>query len=353
MSANIINNDHAMPSVHEQATPENLLQRLADAFKHLNANQNVVLREIATLHSQAQPQVPVMHNETLMHPQPMTETSRPLPIFNMPSVKPLTFDGNFKNHPAHELQNILDNYLNHSLEHCILYNFATGPESVVMIGQPTYAQFTSSGLTNNTRVKWRHTPESQRVAMTWNDYHKWIQDNFGSSASLYSVKFNEPELFHIDNDFNALQKEEERLDDVMFLLNKNHSGNVTSVAHPRQQSFPSFCNAVPDVNDPKDLSNVQQQSFRKLTPKQKQLFRQKRWCIYCQSHKHDTNHCSKLQARCQSQNLSLRSNNSNFTHQNTRSSNSKSVRENKVNSTMQVSFDEPESTVETSNLSKH
>ncbi|KAJ3058617.1 hypothetical protein HDU98_005286, partial [Podochytrium sp. JEL0797] len=79
----------------------------------------------------------------------------------------------------------------------------------------------------------------------------------------------------------------------MFRLNKNHSGNVTSVAHPRQQSFPSFRNAVPNINDP----IVQQQSFRKLTPEQKQLFRQKGWCVYCQSHEHDTDHCSKLQAR--------------------------------------------------------
>ncbi|KAJ3061088.1 hypothetical protein HDU98_003001, partial [Podochytrium sp. JEL0797] len=148
------------------------------------------------------------------------------------------------------------------------------------------------------------------------------------SASLYSVKFNElvsaletahvshpvkylcikylqglkphlhtrPKLFHIDNNLNALQKEAERLYDVMFRLDKKHSSNVTSVAHPRQQSFPSFHNAVPDVNDPMDLSNIQQQSFRKLTPEQKQLFRQKGWCVYCQSHEHDTDHCSKLQA---------------------------------------------------------
>ncbi|KAJ3067568.1 hypothetical protein HDU98_009220 [Podochytrium sp. JEL0797] len=102
-----------------------------------------------------------------------------------------------------------------------------------------------------------------------------------------------------------------------------------------------------------DLSNVQQQSFRKLTPEQKQLFRQKGWCVYCQSHEHDTDNYSKLQARRQFQDLSPRSNNSNFAHQNARSSNSKSVIEIKVNSTTQISLNEPESTVETSNLSKH
>ncbi|KAJ3249866.1 hypothetical protein HDU77_007377 [Chytriomyces hyalinus] len=130
-------------------------------------------------------------------------------LFRMPSVKPITFSGSFRNKPAHEVQNLLDDYLERSHEICILYGFAPSINQMTQLNQPTFVQFASSGLSENARIAWRQIPKDDRTLMTWDAYSAWIQNTFGStltldqaldamddlrqttSAVIYSAKFNE------------------------------------------------------------------------------------------------------------------------------------------------------------------
>ncbi|KAJ3377917.1 hypothetical protein HDU80_003086, partial [Chytriomyces hyalinus] len=134
---------------------------------------------------------------------------RPLPLFRMPSVKPLVFSRNHRNHPAHEIQNYLNDYLKCSHEICTLYGFAPSINNLTQQNQPTYVQFVSSGLSETARVARCRFSKQERHHMTWNDYTTWIQKAFGShltlkqaieamedlqqtsSATLYTSKFNE------------------------------------------------------------------------------------------------------------------------------------------------------------------
>ncbi|KAJ3091533.1 hypothetical protein HK100_007152 [Physocladia obscura] len=85
----------------------------------------------------------------------LNSSQKCVPDFKMPSVKPLEFSGIFKGKAAHELQNSLDDYLDHSLEICQLYNFARAIDTTTHARQPTYVQFVSSGLTGRARIAWR------------------------------------------------------------------------------------------------------------------------------------------------------------------------------------------------------
>ncbi|KAJ3125611.1 hypothetical protein HK100_010709, partial [Physocladia obscura] len=102
----------------------------------------------------------------------------------MPSVKPLEFSGIFKGKAAHELQNSLDDYLDHSLELCQLYNFARTIGTATHAGQPTYVQFVSPGLTGHAHIAWRQLTEQQCTEATWNFYKQWTQRTFGSTLTL-------------------------------------------------------------------------------------------------------------------------------------------------------------------------
>ncbi|KAJ3002995.1 UNVERIFIED_CONTAM: hypothetical protein HDU68_005920, partial [Siphonaria sp. JEL0065] len=106
-----------------QLTPEQQQQQLAQllrAYNDLHDTNQFLLQELESLRRQqapqafTYPQVPTPAQQAAT-PQgntlPLVETVRKLPDFKMPSVKPLTFSGNIKNKPAHELQNYLDDFL--------------------------------------------------------------------------------------------------------------------------------------------------------------------------------------------------------------------------------------------------
>ncbi|KAJ3240608.1 hypothetical protein HDU78_002230 [Chytriomyces hyalinus] len=208
------------------------------------------------------------HDPSLATPLNPTEETK-LPSrkdFCMPSIKPIPFNGKLGNRPAHEIQNILDDYLECSLENCRLYNLAPDVNLITHNGQSTYVQFVSSGLIKTARQRWRQLPESTRNNMTWPEYAQCINKCFGSqlalsqaidaldtiqqtgSAVTYSSAFNElvsatssanvhlpdaflcvkylnglkphlqviPELSNICSNLSKLQAEAERLYDVYY-----------------------------------------------------------------------------------------------------------------------------------------
>ncbi|KAJ3234960.1 hypothetical protein HDU81_000978 [Chytriomyces hyalinus] len=282
-------------------------------------------------------------------PNPFEESKLPSrKDFRMPSIKPLPFSGKLGNRPAHEIQNILDDYLERNLENCRLYNLAPDVNSITHNGQPTYVQFVSSGLTDTARQRWRQLPEPTRNQMTWPEYVQWINKRFGSqlalpqaidaldtiqqtgSAVTYSSSFNElvsatssanvdlpeaflcvkylnglkphlqviPELGNIRDDLSKLQAEAERLDDVYYRRNMRSKTPVS----PRnrfklqaQQVPPASYPPGPFQNDSMDLDALQQgRPSRLLTPAQKAEYRSKGWCVYCQSKDHSIDKCIKL-----------------------------------------------------------
>ncbi|KAJ3222899.1 hypothetical protein HDU78_011553, partial [Chytriomyces hyalinus] len=175
---------------------EERIAYLNQALEHLNSRLNTLL---------AAPDVPPsVPGAPAPAPAP-----RPQSLFRMPSVKPITFSGSFRNKPAHEVQNLLDDYLERSHEICILYGFAPSINQMTQLNQPTFVQFASSGLSENARIAWRQIPKDDRTLMTWDAYSAWIQNTFGStltldqaldamddlrqttSAVIYSAKFNE------------------------------------------------------------------------------------------------------------------------------------------------------------------
>ncbi|KAJ3226902.1 hypothetical protein HDU81_007019, partial [Chytriomyces hyalinus] len=133
----------------------------------------------------------------------------PQSLFRMLSVKPITFFGSFHSKPAHEIQNLLNNYLKCSYEICILYSFAPSASQMSQLNQPTFIQFASSGLSKNACIAWHQIDKNDHALMTWKTYAIWIQSTFGSiltsdqaldamdnlhqttSAIIYSAKFNE------------------------------------------------------------------------------------------------------------------------------------------------------------------
>ncbi|KAJ3191213.1 hypothetical protein HDU82_003689, partial [Entophlyctis luteolus] len=239
-----------------------MLTQLNQAIHTLTVNQQQLQQ---TIDAQNQ-EIMNLHAQTTARAT-TTQLNPPcLPDFKMPSIKPITFTGNIKHMPVHQLQNFLDDYLKHSLETCKLYNLAQDINSTTHVGQPTYIQFVSSGLTEHARTSWRHVSEEEHSAMTWNGYCNWILTNFGStltlsqavegmedlcqtkSAILYSAQFNKivtaikaasitypdhhlcikylnglkphlqtvPNLYRITEDLKKLHQEAEKLDDIQF-----------------------------------------------------------------------------------------------------------------------------------------
>ncbi|KAJ3012700.1 UNVERIFIED_CONTAM: hypothetical protein HDU68_001067, partial [Siphonaria sp. JEL0065] len=73
-------------------------------------------------------------------------TANSMTYFKMPSIRPIEFTGNFRNKPAHELQNILDDYFDRSYELCKLYNFASSTTTVSQITKSVLTKLTPTKL---------------------------------------------------------------------------------------------------------------------------------------------------------------------------------------------------------------
>ncbi|KAJ3004042.1 UNVERIFIED_CONTAM: hypothetical protein HDU68_005366 [Siphonaria sp. JEL0065] len=250
----------------------------------------------------------------------------------MPSIRPIEFTGNFRNKPAHELQNILDDYFDRSYELCKLYNFAS---STTLFPK----------LANQSRIAWCRLLESQRDTMLWIDYCEWIQKQFGSQltlqraieamenlshtgpATMYTAKFNErhlcvkylqglemhlrtlPELFRITDNFNCLKTEAETLDDMTATMTAtfdtttaqtNVSTTVLTALTPFDVQMGILHEQTIDRNDPMDLSHTELLA-PPLTQDQKNYYCAKGWCTYCQERDHNNDHCKKLTAKRQQQ----------------------------------------------------
>ncbi|KAJ3376428.1 hypothetical protein HDU84_000195, partial [Entophlyctis sp. JEL0112] len=216
---------------------------------------------------------------------------------------------------------ILDNYLEHSLETCELYNMAPDCDHTTHTGQPTYVKFIMTGLIDQACTAWRRVPKLERDNMTWNDYCSWILETFGSSLTLtqaveameelhqtksaiiYLTDFNQlvsaisaagitylechlcikylnglksrlqtaPELYHITDDIKKLQQEAEWMDNIQFWQShKNFRNPMTptlqqqhrlTTANNNNSLGQGFCQTFPNANDgptPLDLDNTQQ-----------------------------------------------------------------------------------------------
>ncbi|KAJ3011107.1 UNVERIFIED_CONTAM: hypothetical protein HDU68_001815, partial [Siphonaria sp. JEL0065] len=190
-------NQATSPAESQQSTSQDQqLQQLPLAYNQLVENNQYLFQELEFLHRQVTTdqttnpstlqsvaQQPTVDATSEIVPT-ATVTARTMPDFKMPSIKPITFSGSIKSKPAHELQNHLDDYLDRSLEVCQLYGFAPCLFTRTHRGQPTYVQFTASGLTEHARILWRRIPESERISMTWDHYKEWIQTTFGSLLTL-------------------------------------------------------------------------------------------------------------------------------------------------------------------------
>ncbi|TPX52255.1 hypothetical protein CcCBS67573_g09911, partial [Chytriomyces confervae] len=232
------------PSEQVQVQFQAVIQRYEDQLSEYREALHNLYNEVAALCTSPAPV------QTTPSELPAT-IQRPLPLFRMPSVKPLAFSGNHRNHPAHEIQNYLDDYLERSHEICTLYGFAPSINDLTQQNQPTYVQFVSSGLSETARVARCRFSKQERHHMTWNDYAAWIQKAFGShltlkqaieamedlqqtsSATLYTSKFNElisaiatSTIFAIDEDLDHLQQEAEKLDDLTFCHNKRNAAEI-------------------------------------------------------------------------------------------------------------------------------
>ncbi|KAJ3243414.1 hypothetical protein HDU77_010391 [Chytriomyces hyalinus] len=277
--------------------------------------------------------------------------------FRLPAIKPLPFSGVFGNKPAHEIQNMIDDYLERSYEFCLLHRLAPSTAETSHPDHPTYVQFVTGGLSDAARSSWRLFPQYERTHMTWEDYSEWVIMKFGSrlsldqaldaldalfqttSAAAYSAKFNNlvssisvagaefspkhicsryrknlkdhlkalTDLVKINDNLVLLQQQAEYLDDIAF-RSTGKSGRkntmITTTSRTTSQSFRStqghsLKNSFPETSDPMDLGNTQQQTspYPRLTQDQKAHFRSKGWCVYCQAKDHDTDHCPKLKNR--------------------------------------------------------
>jgi hypothetical protein len=269
-----------------------------------------------------------------------------LPQFKMPSGQPPSFSGNVRSKPAHEAQAIIDEYLHKAQTVAALYKFRADNEPESFLGQPTYVEWISIGLTGLALSYWRRVPESQRKTMTWIRYKKWVHDSFTSkltlqeaidtmdsikqkgSASQYSEMFNElveairsanvvyqqehlcvkyrkglkdhlrtnETLFKISDDLHTLQGEAERLDDFHWRSNKdnranknnnnNNKGNFRQPFRgPQQQSAPKA------RDDPMELDNAQVR-HKRLSDQEKAIYRANSWCTFCRSHDHAYAQCT-------------------------------------------------------------
>jgi hypothetical protein len=355
----------AMP----QATISNIveltavIQQLIDNQTQCQATMNAQATRIQELEAALQTALNTIANT------PAAASARPPTVapairdsdFKMPSVKPIQFSGNLKHKPAHELQNLLDDYLERSLELCKLYNFAPDYLSVTRNGQPTYVQFATAGLADQARIAWRRVPEDQRSHMNWDEYSQWIHKTFGStltlsqaieamerlsqtqSALVYSAAFNElvsaieaagikypdkhlcikylnglkphlqtvPELYHITDDLAKLQQEAEKLDDIQFrrarrfrppAVTQTYKGSPKPNGNKTTYNHGNsrLGNSFPNADGPTpmELGNTTAHTpFRRLTPDEKAHYRAKGWCVYCQDKRHDVTHCPELQSR--------------------------------------------------------
>ncbi|KAI8614844.1 acidic fibroblast growth factor binding-domain-containing protein [Chytriomyces sp. MP71] len=107
-------------------TADQQFQQLAQAYAELNQTHQYLLSELenvrrsqATMAASAVPTQP-----QALQAEGTATVVHSLPYFRMPSIKPIAFAGSGKNRPAYELQNFLDDYLDHSLEICHLYGLA-------------------------------------------------------------------------------------------------------------------------------------------------------------------------------------------------------------------------------------
>ncbi|KAJ3086639.1 hypothetical protein HK100_008640 [Physocladia obscura] len=159
-----------------------------EAFQRTITEQNQVINLLTEKLNALDPAVGSSQNFTTG----LNSSQRRLPDSKMPSVKPLEFSEFLK------LQNSLDDYLDHSLEICQLYNLTRTIDTTTHAGQPTYVQFVSSGLTGHTCIAWRQLTEQQRTQATWDFYKQWIQPveamedlHQTGAATQYSAAFNE------------------------------------------------------------------------------------------------------------------------------------------------------------------
>ncbi|KAJ3003962.1 UNVERIFIED_CONTAM: hypothetical protein HDU68_005414, partial [Siphonaria sp. JEL0065] len=217
-----------------QLTPEQQQQQLAQllrAYHDLHDTNQFLLQELESLQCQQAPQTPAQRAPT---PQGNTltivETVRKLPDFKVPSVKPLTFSGNIKNKPAHQLQNYGDDYLDRSLEIGHLYNFAESVSTVTHIGQPTYVQFTVSGLTEHASIEAMESLNQSKSAILYSAQFNELISAISTASVTYDskhlcIKYLQGlkihlrtmlELFRITDNLDKLQLEAEKLDDLIF-----------------------------------------------------------------------------------------------------------------------------------------
>jgi hypothetical protein len=291
----------------------------------------------------------ILHNPPAPVPAPVQPAVPTRSVFRMPSVNPYDFEGKPSNKPAHELQNLLDNYLDRSKELCRRYGFAPDVASIQYVNQLTYVQFTSMGLKDTARIAWRRLPEQQRESMTWDEYAEWIKDKFGSklnksqaisaldsirqtkSAVQYTSEFNQlvnaisipqdeellchkyinglqPHLFsnptinNITHNLDNLQREAEKLDDLYYRRRVKDTRDPKPYHKKDSPSKPFHGTRLSQSSDLMELDNLEsskKKPFRRLTAEQKALFRSKGWCVYCQDKRHDTDNCDKLKARRQ------------------------------------------------------
>jgi hypothetical protein len=328
------NNEGNPDNLPQPSNQELLNLQLQRAIEHVAAQTEKLMQDNQVLHDRMTAGIPISAN---------TAVPRPRGTFKMPSIKPHKFEGKPRNKPAHELQTFLNGYLTRSKDLCILHGFAPDRQSVELINQPTYVQFTSTGLEGTARILWEQVPEIERHNMTWPEYCTWINAKCGSQLSLpqavatmdtlkqtrsateYSSAFNElvstlvsseidlpakylcikylnglklhlqtiPELFRINNNLSQLQGEAERLDDIIFRKRRWNEPARPTQFDTNARNQPRLSQVVPE---PMELDNLQP-SFKLLTPQEKEFFRSQGWCTYCQEKSHPTNKCPKLKNR--------------------------------------------------------
>lgn len=253
--------------------------------------------------------------------------------FSMPHVPPPGFDGSCRSKPAHELQRTIDEYLARCLQLHNLYNLPLTMEHVTQQGQPTLVQFIELGLAGHAFALWRQIPIQDRKNMAWADYVHWVQNNFGSVLTFsqaleafdnlvqkgpvpaYTDQFNTllaaltvtgevytqrflcakylrglklnlkkvPDLFKITDDLKKLQDYAATLDDITFRYERMRPVNT-------RPPMPTF------VAEPMDLTNAEGK-FQRLTNEQKRIFREKKWCTYCQEKDHQIEACPRLKEK--------------------------------------------------------
>ncbi|KAJ3205097.1 hypothetical protein HDU82_005406, partial [Entophlyctis luteolus] len=181
-----------LPEEHAATSIESLTRALQEAitqqqhYRNFISNQARRIEELEAmvLQTQAQAQQATAPTGTQADHRRAHTNVAAAAEFRMPSNPPPKFSGNLKHRPAHELQNVLDDYLDRTLEMCRIYNFAPDMQSKTHNGQPTYVQFAAMGLSDQARIAWRRIPEQKRALMNWDEYKAWIYNTFGSTLTL-------------------------------------------------------------------------------------------------------------------------------------------------------------------------